>query len=91
MVALQQTRAPATTCAAAPLGDAAMEALLDAQAAYYRGDWYGAFDDGPSFPGSGCTRDYATDGRKQHGALCFDAACAPPLVAGFACDALSKP
>ena len=60
---------------------------LDATAAAYYADpgWFSSFPDGPAYPGSGCTTKYFTDGRKQHGALCFDAACAPPDVKRFTC------
>ncbi|KAH8062319.1 hypothetical protein JL722_3234 [Aureococcus anophagefferens] len=76
----------ATTCAAAAFSTRE-RADLDAAAAAYYSDpaWFASFPDGPAYPGSGCTTKYFTDGRKQHGALCFDAACAPPDVKRFTC------
>jgi len=77
---------PSTTCAAV-LNNASTTADLVAQAAAYYGDaaWFDDFPDSPTYPGSGCTTKYYTDGRKTHGALCFDAQCAPPTVHAFNC------
>jgi len=90
VLAARDPARPRTTCHTAPLAPATEAAQLDAMATYYTGDWYGAFEDSPAFPGSGCTTAYVTDGRKQHGAFCFDAACAPPDVGGFSCGPVSS-
>ena len=88
-IARQRNRAPETACRTTALDAAAEAALNDAAAAYYADGWYENCAASPAYGGSGCTTAYATDGVRTHGALCFDAACAPPLVADFSCAAIS--
>jgi len=73
-------------CVTVPLDAEELEALDREAAAYYATEtWFDAFEDSPRFPGSGCTTAYFTDGRKSHGAMCFDPRCAPPTVRSFEC------
>ena len=76
-----------TQCVETPLDAPAKKQLLVDAADYYSADpnWFTAFHDSPAYPGSGCTTKYYTDGRKTHGAMCFDPRCAPPTVADFRC------
>lgn len=83
--AQQSPASSSSTCKTTPLNATEHRAQIANAAAYYETDWFASFPDSPELPGSGCTTKYYTDGRKQHGALCFDAACAPPLVSSFRC------
>lgn len=77
---------PATQCDTRLL-NATQSALFATAAADYYADetWFDDFSDSPDYPGSGCTTRYHTDGRKTHGAMCFDRACAPPTIESFQC------
>lgn len=80
-----QAASPNSACYTVVFNATVSAALTKAQAEYYSSpDWFQQFEDSPLYPGSGCTT-YYTDGRKTHGAMCFDPACAPPTVQDFHC------
>ena len=89
-----ETETAPTRCFETPLGDADRDALADAARAYYaRGPgptaWFFANVDAPTVPGATCTSAYATEmANADMGALCFDAACAPPNAKAFDCAAV---
>ncbi|KAJ8602662.1 hypothetical protein CTAYLR_004112 [Chrysophaeum taylorii] len=80
-------RAPGTSrCTTTPLNQSQAHHILRDAKEYYRDpEWFDHFTDAPTWPGSGCTTKYYTDGRKTHGAMCFDPACAPPTISSFDC------
>lgn len=80
-----------STCREIPLDDAAKAHLLNAVKDYYtQGDtptsWFDLHVDSPSTPGATCGSQFATEMTGvDMGALCFDAACAPPQVLKLDC------
>ncbi|KAJ8599147.1 hypothetical protein CTAYLR_008285 [Chrysophaeum taylorii] len=83
---------PNTTCVETPFSSDDRRSVLESVARYYepRGPnptaWFDDHRDSPRTPGATCSSGISTEMTDVDiGALCFDPACAPPLVKSFEC------